>query len=873
MTMKKITGSALARAVWLILILVVTMCRLVAAQSNTQPQGELSALEYMANAQRVMHVHTTAELITAIEQVAPGDVIVVADGIYTGDAALTIFNRRADAEHPIVIMAENQGQAILKGTLRFDISYSSNVIIQGLVFNTKGAGAKGDIGAVTIKHSQYVRVTRNHFALEEAWGAHADVMLDWVVVRGGQSRYVRIDHNLFENKLQRGRFFIVGVLSATDTMPQHTRIDHNHFRDMAPLGINGMEAVVIGGGHPISPHYLNDHDAYTLFEYNLMERVDGECAEIISLKSSGNTIRYNTILDTNGSIYFRTGNRNTVYGNYIIGHSKPGSGGVRIYGEDQKVMFNYFSQLDTPAVWFGDGETAFFNPAMDVAPFTQVHRAEVSFNTFIDINTPIARNLRDNAPYTPQDSTVSNNLLYSTTNHKLLDPLLMREKGVTWLGNIAYAVNSSREVQFAGLEVTETMVRWVDPQLLRSGFYPDYIYSLSEQSPARRAALGAVPADLTDIEGRPVGTMPDVGTFAYTGYPPLRGPLTPQDVGPNALYDMEPAVLSTQGLVLTGITLTGDESGGRWYGPVAVSISTATSGLTQPVRYQVQVDEQAPSVYEEAALLLNTGELSDGVHQIRVTVYSGNLQDEGQVSFTVANVRILSPNPNEMVKGMLHVQAQTSLPRELIESVRLTIDDTVVYQDAELPESVDVPTTDFPDGTHTLSLAIQAENGVEANASTRFRTANFWHTNIAFATASGWFITTDDTQMSTGWRYINDPGTALFGDSSRLVRTSNTTEYCVWATPQLTQAIISIYARSEDIQQYLRLEASVDGRQWEAVPFMLQTLGVANGWYELELHARPQAGLYHLLRLTVLAGDLPAEDIQLGHAELEGLLD
>ncbi|HHT28331.1 MAG TPA: hypothetical protein GXZ82_13955 [Firmicutes bacterium] len=858
-----------------LILLSLAFLTLLAIPSGAQA-GTLSAAptpeQYVAQAKRVVRVENTSQLVAAVKTVIPGDVVILADGVYSGDAALSIFNQRGTAKQPIVIIAENQGQAVLKGKLRFDISYSSYVTISGLVFNTQGAGAKGDIGAITIKHSQNNRITRNHFALDEQYGANSSVMLDWVVIRGRQSLHNRIDHNLFENKRQRGRFIIVGVLSGTDVMPQYTRIDHNHFRDMAPLGGNGMEAIVLGGGHPQSAHYMADQDAFSVFEYNLLERVDGECAEFISLKSSSNEIRYNTIIDTNGSIYFRAGNRNAVYGNYFLGHNKPGSGGVRIYGEDQKVMHNYFSELALPAVWFGDANAAFYDPKTNLAPYLQVIRAEVAFNTFINTSLGLARHLRDGCELTPQDSSISNNLLYTAADHKLIDPLLLQEKGITWLGNMAYAAGSSGVEQQAGLNVTEMQVRWINPQLQRSGFYPDYLYSIGEDSPARHAALGAMPVYLTDIEGKPRSAAADVGAYEYAGYPPLRGLLTAQDVGPNAMRDLGPAVLETPGLALTGISLAGDDAGGSWYGPVDFSVTTAGVGLTQPIRYEVQVDDRTPQTFESAAFVLNTGELSDGEHQVRITAYSGDLQDTAHVSFSIANARILAPKANEQVKGGIDIQVESGLPAELIRSVELSVAGTVLYQGAQLPQSLPLQTDTLPDGLHTLELAIQAQAGVAAKASVRFRTANFWRMTTSFTPAGGWFFApADETQLSAGWRHINDPGDALFGDANRIVRTNNTTESCTWSTPQLTQAVISIYTRTEQLRQQVRVEVSVDGERWQEVAYALKTLGQADDWYELELSVKPPAGLYQHLRLIVSAGDLPVEDIQLGHAVMEGL--
>ena len=233
------------------------------------------------------------------------------------------------------------------------------------------------------------------------------------------------------------------------------------------------------GGKPVTAFYMADQDAFSMFEYNLLERVDGECAEVISLKSSSNVIRHNTFLDTNGSIYFRAGNRNTVYGNYFLGCGKKGSGGVRIYGEEQKVSDNYFSGLDIPAVWFGDANAVTFDPDKNLAPFTQVARAEEANNIFVNTNLGLARHLRPGCDLRPRNSVIRNNLLYSNAAHRLVDPLLLAEKGITWQGNIAYAKQSSRADQLGDMGLSEEAIHWEEPQVIRYIFFPNNMSGVS----------------------------------------------------------------------------------------------------------------------------------------------------------------------------------------------------------------------------------------------------------------------------------------------------------------------------------------------------------------------------------------------------------
>jgi len=161
-----------------------------------------------------------------------------------------------------------------------------------------------------------------------------------VITRG---HGVRIDHNEFAGCLGRG----------LSIKPDHRRpdalrapqIDHNHFHDFAGArqGTNVHEPLQVG-----QTKTDTDISLRAIVEYNLFERVsiDTEC---ISVKSSDNIIRFNTVLDSESSITNRHGERNSYIANWIensrgfmihdrgnslIGNRVTGSGrfGMRIMG-------------------------------------------------------------------------------------------------------------------------------------------------------------------------------------------------------------------------------------------------------------------------------------------------------------------------------------------------------------------------------------------------------------------------------------------------------------------------------------------------------------------------------------------------------------
>ncbi len=196
----------------------------------------------------------------------------------------------------------------------------------------------------------------------------------WIRVRPG-SRRIEIDHCRFENKtnnreLPRG-CQLMQIVVRNEGEAHH--VHHNHFVDV-PQGKtnNGYETLqLITEGNPFDPE---PGDCGTVIEHNLFERYSGE-AEIISVKSNGNTVRANTFRKSRGSLVLRTGDGNVVSRNVFLGDGESGAGGVRLQGEDQVVVNNLFRSIPKFGVAMMDGTPD------DL--YIRTQRALVAFNTFV----------------------------------------------------------------------------------------------------------------------------------------------------------------------------------------------------------------------------------------------------------------------------------------------------------------------------------------------------------------------------------------------------------------------------------------------------------------------------------------------------------
>lgn len=288
-----------------------------------------------AKADAPVIVSSLAALEEAIQGLPPNATVLVTDDDYKTKKPIRIEGKRGTAEAPIVLRAEHRGGATIGGAAGFVIKDCEHLVLEGFVFTHDA-----DQQAVQLVNCRHVRVTRNVFRLSErAKPRHWE---HWVTVDGARSGHNRVDHNRFERKVNRGSpLFIRGDDTAL-VCSQHDRVDRNHFRDVVfAKGENGHETIRTGG----NDLGASGRSSFTIIEENLLERCSGE-DEIMSLKSSDNIVRNNTLLNCRGAICLRLGNRSVVSGNLITAtESEPGRGGVKLYSFEHRVFNNHFLGL------------------------------------------------------------------------------------------------------------------------------------------------------------------------------------------------------------------------------------------------------------------------------------------------------------------------------------------------------------------------------------------------------------------------------------------------------------------------------------------------------------------------------------------------
>jgi poly(beta-D-mannuronate) lyase len=239
---------------------------------------------------------------------------------------------------------------------------------------------------------------------------------------------------------------------------QH-HIHHNLFRNIPPGNGNGYETLqLITEGNPFDPP--GGH-SQTLIENNLFIRCNGE-AEIISIKSNGNTIRRNNFRACKGGLVLRHGDDNLVTGNFFFGDGETGSGGVRLQGTGQEVAHNYFHELGQYGIAMMDGTPD------DL--YMRVERAEIVFNTFIRCRKDLVIGLNHSKHpngTAPKDCRIVGNIFYESLNGSQ-EPFIEFVQGDEpvrwdWVDNLAFKKGDPPVID--GIRITDPHLKFKRKQL------------------------------------------------------------------------------------------------------------------------------------------------------------------------------------------------------------------------------------------------------------------------------------------------------------------------------------------------------------------------------------------------------------------------
>jgi poly(beta-D-mannuronate) lyase len=347
-------------------------------------------------------VSSIAELQSAVDKAKPGDKIVVKDGVYTTTSDIKIACV-GTKEHPITISAQNFGVAEITGSGGFNlVSPSSYVVIRDFKFTHAASKAKSSSG------STFCRWTNNIF---ETPGDGEDL-----TIAGNDNE---VDHNTFQNKNAMGRF--LAIRGTGKQIAERLWIHHNYFKSQKDQGgKNGAETLQFG----LSGFSLSSSNS--IVEYNLFEDCAGE-NEMISIKASAVTLRYNTIRNCPAQFTLRHGNKCQVYANYFLN-----TPGLRIFGDDHIIYSNYFENCN-PAITIGNGD----GEVADGAQLTAHDRPDrilIALNILVNNKANIVMQGRKDGLGATNVKLVNNIVEGGAEAAKISGPLV----NASWSGNIVF---------------------------------------------------------------------------------------------------------------------------------------------------------------------------------------------------------------------------------------------------------------------------------------------------------------------------------------------------------------------------------------------------------------------------------------------------
>lgn len=508
----------------------------------------LIALTSLSGRAADVSVSSVAELATAVAQAQPGDTIVMRDGVWP-DADI-LFSANGVADKPITLRAQTLGRVQLTGQSRLRLA-GNFLVVDGLVF-TNGYRASGEVIAFESSSSSIANNSRLINCAVVDYNP-SDPALDtkWVGLYGLSNR---VEYCYFRGKTNAGSTLVVWVNALPDA-PNYHVIAHNYFGFRPALDVNGGESIRVGTSE------VSFNLSRSTVEENLFERCNGD-VEIVSCKSRENIFRHNTFFECEGALTLRHGNGSVVEGNYFFGNHKTNTGGIRIIGDDHKVINNYFVDL---AGTSSRAPLAIMQGLVDspLNGYFQVHRATVAFNTFVNCTNSLLIGLSGTltgatnvTTLPPVDCTIANNIVVQPAG-KIVDQRITPEN-LVWEGNIFSGAS-------LGITTNSGILR-IDPQLALA---VDGLWRPTFTSPALGSAQGLYDFVTNDFEGQVRPAVKDIGCDQVSLAPPLYAPLVATNVGP--------LFMRTRGTFLTWLA-PGDLIYGTVLGAAQLNASANAAG-------------------------------------------------------------------------------------------------------------------------------------------------------------------------------------------------------------------------------------------------------------------------------------------------------
>ena len=390
-------------------------------------------------------LHVSAKEVTVADAAAfanaakdgiqAGDAIVLAAGEWK-DAVLKL-HATGTAGRPVTVKAASPGKTVLTGNSRISVS-GAHIVVSGLMFENPTGEETIEFRTKSNTPANDCRVTDCAVINDQPAGKDGPTAR-FVSIYGARNR---LDHCHIEGKTTPGSTVVVWLSNQAADQGRH-RIDRNYFGPRPRLGKNGGETIRLGDSS------TSMQRADCVVEDNLFEKCDGE-VECISNKSCGNLYQHNTFLAVSGTLTLRHGNDCVVKENVFLGGKAKGSGGIRVIGENHRVLNNFLEGLrgdeERSALCFMLGI-----PDSEPSGYFQVKNALIEGNTIADCASPVVIGVKgaSKASLPPVGTVLARNVIHAPGAAAI--DARCDVSGITWREN-------KMEAQPAGVETSSGVV-------------------------------------------------------------------------------------------------------------------------------------------------------------------------------------------------------------------------------------------------------------------------------------------------------------------------------------------------------------------------------------------------------------------------------
>jgi hypothetical protein len=444
------------------------------------------------------YVTSVSALQTAINNSSAGDVIVLANGVYSSN----LINI---GKSGITVRAATPGGAFLNGTTDITIT-GSRVVFSGFQF-TSGTNA----GVVIDVDGNQNLLTQLNFD-----GYTAQKYINIKAPR--QSNEVAYCN--FRNKPTNAVSGNLVHVGADSSVVGYHRIRYCSFQNIPGNGGDfGNECIRLSNGAE------SNYVARTVVEYCYFQNTGGGDSEAISVKCRGNVLRYNTFTNNQTAMMvFRNGNDNIAYGNFFLS-----AGGIRVKEANNIHCYNNYFEKSGAG---GSAEAVRLDYNSVVTP--ENPNPNICSNINFLHNTFVECGEIDLGGAGPKSNTWANSIFKNSSGAIFTNPNL----GTTWAGNICSGA--------LGISIPSGMTN-LNPQLVVNA---DGYFGLASNSPAIDASSTNYPAvlDIANVDDdpsllldisrqtRPANrALKDLGCDEFTTGSISNRPLSLSDVGPSYL--------------------------------------------------------------------------------------------------------------------------------------------------------------------------------------------------------------------------------------------------------------------------------------------------------------------------------------------------